>query len=158
VRSLRESISTDRIKDKWPNGVLLHGTSHKFDTFRRGGHEAIYFSDPNRRPSQKTQAEAIAEGPFGGWLVSVRLKKGKIFNPYDDPVAEEIRSKYATSPMTDKGDKRIHYVDAPDIIRAASKLGYNVFEFFEPSVIGVSTAVTDPSLIKVLKWYKIERK
>jgi GNAT superfamily N-acetyltransferase len=144
-----------REANTWPPGVFLHGTSERFDRFRPGRHHAIYLSQPKGR---KTQAEYISEGPRGGWLaeVAVDFQKGKIFNPYQDPLAEEIRLRVMGS-NPDPTDKRIPYEEAPDIIREASPYGYTIFRFYERSVRDESIAVMDLSLLKILRWHKVDR-
>jgi hypothetical protein len=122
----------------------LHGTSAEFTEFKPGGHGAIYFSDARRFPGRKTQAEHIAEGPFGGRLVRANIEGGKLFDPYNDPQAAAILAEVAPGKS-----KMIDYTDAPAVIREAQKYGYNRFNFHEPSVQGPSHAVTDPSLIKI---------
>lgn len=138
----------------WTPGTFLHGTDQRFDRFRPGAHKAIYFSPTNA--GRKTQAEYISEGPLGGWLAEVRIAPGKPFDPYMDPVADEIRRRVSEWGDRER-DKRIPYDDAPAIIKAAEPLGYNRFTFYEDSVGGSSIAVTDPSLIHIVKWHQISR-
>lgn len=73
----------------------LHGTSAEFEQFKPGGHGAIYFSDMRDRRGATTQAEHIAGGPFGGRLVRAQIKGGKVFDPWNDPVARAIGEKFS---------------------------------------------------------------
>jgi len=142
---------------KWPAGIYLHGAKRKFDRFRFGPHGVAYFSDPASRPGMKTQAEHIAEGPFGGWLAEVRIKKGKEFNPYRDPVAEEILRRYVPEPPRNPGNKRLPYEAMPEILQDpdTKRHGYTWFKVWEPSVHDYSFAVADPSMIEIVRWHRV---
>ncbi len=148
----------------WPEGIYLHGTDKKFARFKPGPHTAIYFSDPNAigQRGRRTQAEAIAEGPFGGWLAEVHIRGGKLFDPYNDPRAARIFDEVRDG---DTGfgwgyeleDKRLSYTAMPEMVEAATPYGYTVFEVYEPAVQGSSIAVTDPSLLEIVGWHKVPR-
>ena len=158
----RKDLLNDRADESvsWPEGVYLHGTDQRFDAFKlnaRGyGHDAVYFSDANH-PYSKRQALAVAKR--NGWLVAVRLKPGKHFNPYTDPVADRIRQEHARDSIREFGPegKRIAYEDAARVIAAAKPHGYNRFSFYERSVQANSEAVTDPRMIEILQWYRVGR-
>ena len=151
--------------------LYLHGTAHgPFKTFRlsrdaaftvptaRGwGHGVLYFSSPDRSPGRKTQAEHIGEGPFGGWIASVHLGNGKLFDPLNDPEAAAILQRFQRH--RPQGPSRecwwiIEYTEAPEIVGAAIEHGYNRFEIYEPSVQGWSTAIADTDLIEIVAWHR----
>jgi hypothetical protein len=144
-----------RSEDDYAPGVFLHGTSSEFEQFKVGGHGLTYFSEASER-GRTTQAEHIAGGPFGGWLLSVRIKKGKLFDPYNDPIAKSIVERLGVAHRG--GMLWPDYVDAPAVVNAAKPLGYNRFRFYEASVQGFSEAVSDPSLIEVIERRKVSRR
>lgn len=149
------TLTTEQRQELVDQGLVLHGTSGDFAEFKQGGHKAIYFSDPSENVTRKTQAEHIAGGPFGGYLLAVRLEGDnfKEFNPYSDPQAFEILKK-----VTGKDSKRIDYTDMPEIVEAAEKYGYNKYRVYEPAIQGYSIAITDPSAAKIVKrWRKAEK-
>lgn len=133
-------------------GDWLHGSDKVFDEFKvmPGRNPALFFS-PVSDVSRKTQAEHIAEGPFGGQLYSVGIDNGKKFDPLNDPQAAELYKK--TFPNRDVRQWVEYpdiYIDSP-LIQAMNKHGYNRVRVHEPSVQGFSEAVIDPALIKILE-------
>jgi hypothetical protein len=139
-------------------GTLLHGTASEFAEFDAGktGHGLTYLSEVTA--GRKTQAEYIAEGPFGGNLLEVELDESrmKLFDPYNDPAAAELIAGL-TDPYN-PGSKAVPYENAPDLVKRAAPLGYNVFEFIESSVQGKSVAVADPTLLRIKSRMKSGRK
>jgi hypothetical protein len=144
-----------KVARRWPSGTYLHGAPKKFDRLLPNVYGAIFFSDPTRFRGRKTQAEVYAELKEG-WVAEVQLKPGKFFNPWDDPVADQIRQDHAKASIRSGGptDKTIVYQDSPAIIKAATPLGYNRFEFYESAFRTYSEVVTDPSLVKIVRWHK----
>ncbi len=145
----------------WTPGIMLHGGEHKFDHFdlskARGGPGAgsVFLSDPHEhRQSKLTQAEAIAHGPFGGWLAEVKVNWPRVieFNPAADIKAAEIVERVLP------GDKRalhglIHYQHQQELFPAMTAAGYNAVRIEEPSIRGYSWAFTDPSLLDIVRWH-----
>ena len=130
--------------------ALLHGTSAEFSSFRPGPHGAIYLSAPEA--GRKTQAEHIAGGPFGGRMVTAKLKPTvKKFDPYNDPQARAIAEAVRENVRGHWQGLVPHYVDMPELVKAAEPYGYNVFTVYEPAVQGRSIAVTDPALLDVIE-------
>jgi hypothetical protein len=126
-------------------GTFLHASSADFDEFKVGASGVVFLSEA--QGDRKTQAEHISEGPFGGYLYAVKLKKGKLLDPYADPEAHALIESLRTSAGLGRWP---HYVDAYDIIKAAKAKGYNRFRFYEDSVKSLSDAVTDPKMIKII--------
>jgi len=154
---------------KWDDGILLHGTDKKFDRFKAGaywrghseeGHGLIYFSDPNRRPGRKTQAEHIAEAR--GWLAVVRFDeaRSKPFQPTIDDQAADIVREAAKHEWVQASNERLRqalgnhipYEWAFIIAKLAIPKGYNTFKFWEPSVHEYSIAISDPDLVEIVEW------
>jgi hypothetical protein len=141
----------DSTKDE---AEFLHGTSAEFDEFKNGPHGLIYFSEASTH--RKTQAEHIAGGPFGGYLLKVRLKKGKYFDPYNDPEAADIIKKFYPK-RTASDMKYPHYEDMPDLLKLTKPRGYTRYRVYEPAVQGFSMAVSDPSMVKIVSRTKVKR-
>lgn len=152
----------DATPGEYPEGVLLHGSAYLFDAFKHdphgwGGHGLIYFSDPAESCffRRRTQAEAIAER--GGYLYEVRLRGGREFNPYTDPIARRIAEPLSLGANNGTpGDLRIPYENAPDLVQAAVPLGYQIFPIYESAVRCSSVAVSDPRLIQILNVRRVK--
>lgn len=134
---------------KWIES-FLHGSDKLFSSFRRGGHGAIYFSDPQDFVGRgKIQAYAYAK-PY---LYTVEIVGGKRFDPLNDEKAMEIFKSCLEEKVWDYKNKirfgRLDYQDAYLVIPEAEKHGYNLFRVYEVSVQNWSLAVTDPNLIKI---------
>ena len=86
-------------------------------------------------------------------MVEARIREGaKRFDPYNDPVAQRIAEEVKARVQGQFWMGRTpNHVDMPEVLKAAQPHGYNVFNVYEPAVQGKSIAVTDPSLIEVLK-------
>jgi hypothetical protein len=143
------------------NGMMpmfegLHGSSQLFDKFKPEGllgkgHGVTYFSKPGR--VAKTQAEHIAEGPFGGYLYKTDIdeNKLKLFDILNDPKAKSIMEKHE---LPIKG-----WVEYPDMYKVAPdaiKEGYSLFRVWEPSVHDYSYAVSNPDAIKILERKRVK--
>lgn len=154
-RALREAT----LPKKWPRDVYLHGSPKKTLFRKPDAGNAIFFSDPNdhRRRGPMTQAEYYARASHRGWLAAVKLKPGKFFDTFSDPVAKKIRQEHAPlSVRSWPNGGSVDWRDAAKVLKAAKPHGYNHFEFFESQSFGYSEAVTDPTLIDVIEWYKVE--
>lgn len=138
------------LQTRAPADTALHGSSAAFDAFQLmpGRNPALFFSLVDQY-GRKTQAEHIAEGPFGGLLYKVELEKGKRFDPYNDPEAARIFKEL----FPQREVKQIEYpdihVDSP-LIQAMREHGYNRVRVYEPSVHGFSEAITDPSMARIV--------
>lgn len=149
-----------------PMGLLgitkaLHGSAADFDKFaiQPDRNPALFFSVPEKgndaaiaagwRP-RKTQAEYIAEGPFGGLLYEAEIADGKVFDPLNDAKAKSIYKRL----FPDRDVRQ--WVEYPDIyvgsplVKALTESGYNRVRVYEPAVQGFSEAVFDPSLVTIL--------
>lgn len=150
IKAIKGSGSGAKAAAEAAEDLLLHGTSAEFSAFRQGPHGAIYLSAPEM--GRKTQAEHIAGGPFGGRMVTAKLKSGvKKFDPYNDPQARAIAEAVRENVRGHWQGLVPHYVDMPELVKAAEPYGYNVFTVYEPAVQGRSIAVTDPALVDVLE-------
>lgn len=144
-----EAVEVEQVVQPRPApDVALHGSNAVFDQFQLmpGRNPALFFSIENGR---KTQAEHIADGPFGGQLYRVEIERGKRFDPYNDPEAARIFREL----FPQREVKQIEYpdihVDSP-LIQAMREHGYNRVRVYEPSVHGFSEAITDPSLARIV--------
>lgn len=131
------------------DGLYLHGSSAEFNSFRPGGHGAVYLS-PSPVAGRKSQAEHIAGGPFGGRLYSVAVDESKLkrFDPLNDPLARQILESAAPNRSMNGW---VNYVDMPDVVQAAGRHGYNDFTVWEPSVQGTSRAITDMDALRIIQ-------
>jgi hypothetical protein len=159
----RQKYGSRTAKRTWPKGIYLHGSKRKFDRFKVGPHGLIYLSNPNDpRVRGKTQAEHIADGPFGNYLAEVKFNESgaKWFRPWMDEQAADVVRQVVRDAGHSVSDSKlesmiggvIHYEWAPEIVPLAKPLGYNTFKFYEPAVHGSSIAVADPSLLKITSW------
>lgn len=138
------------------NSAYLHGSSESFDELKlmpqRGN--AIYLSPIKKDRGgafvpNKTQAEHIASGPFGGHLYAVSADQSKlrVFNPLNDAEARAVYER--AFPGRDVTDL-VPYWDMPDLVPLARERGFNAFRVYEPAVQGESLAVSDPSALRVI--------
>ena len=141
--------------------VYFHGTTPEFTGFetpslRDYGHGVIYFS--KIKENGKTQAEYIAEGPFGGKLIRAKIDFGilKRFDPRNDIRSAEImreiglKENFTTNEKEQVFTDYVEYPDMGDIAPAAIKEGYSLFRVREPSVQGFSYAVADENAIEII--------
>ena len=133
-----------------PPTVALHGSDANFTEFQvmPGRNPALFFSEVVEG-GRKTQAEHIASGPFGGMLYRVEIDAGKKFNPYDDPVAAQIFAELFPGRATKTVEYTDIFIDSP-LVTAMKENGYNRVRVYEPSVQGMSEAVLDPSLVRII--------
>ena len=146
--------------------TYLHGTGQKFNEFKLNalgwGHGVIYFSKKEDfSVLGKSQAEYYVKQ--GGQLIEAKLDQSRLkrFNPYRDPEAAAVMDKLKEAGKIDdsrhdyssglKWSDFVEYPDMPPIVEEANKSGYNYFRVREPSVQNFSWAVTDPSLIRIVK-------
>jgi hypothetical protein len=100
----------------------LHGTDADIKAFDPGQAKATYVSLPHLRPSAKTQAQHIADGPFGGALYDLQV------NP---------------------GTQSTHLVQWPDMPKAMEDAPwFDTYRVYEPSVSNESLAIPEPSRIR----------
>jgi len=146
-------LSLDEGKELKEKGYLLHGSNKEFSEFKRLNTDALYFSSPDG--FRTTQAEAIADGPFGGYLyaVSVDKNKQKVFDPYADEKALKLYEDFYANREKFGPPKTLEYVDMQEFLPIAEKHGYNTFRVYEPAQRGFSVAISDPSIIKIEKVY-----
>lgn len=156
-KQTKSTIKTNvEIPKTWPSDVFLHGSKVLFlDGFdiSKAYHGVLYFSKPKHR---KTQAEYIAEGPFGRYLYVVKLILDHIFDPMRDPKAQKILDTLDLYRRLHDPKWRMYYQDAPEIIQTAKKYGYKTFMFWEPAVQDYSYGVTDDAQIKIIDIYDVK--
>jgi len=154
-------------KEEYNKNKFLHGTGEQFEEFKIGakgyGHGVLYFSEGTpSRPGAKIQAEAIANGPFGGRLITAEIDtaKSKRFDPMNDPKAAAIMKEAGVEPSFKRNDGTttyVDYVEYPDMGVVAPKAieaGYQLFRVHEPSVQGFSWAISDTSKINIVQTHK----
>ena len=159
LAAAREALGDVGIGLVWARGadadhrLLLHGTDRPFKTFHYW--QSVHLSDPVRSPDRKTQAEYVGEGPFGGWLATVRLMgKPKKFDPLNDP---EAASVLCSTLGRQRGQERwwlVDYTDGLALLEPLRKGGWQFLEVHEPAVQGWSELFLDPGLLRVVRWYR----
>jgi len=139
-----------------------HGTNASFTEFRKvdpSKGEAVYLSE-------KGQKKAGAISSRGGKLMDISIDESKVktFDPRQsdnkeingivqeaiDKVHGKDRFRYDPSAPIERGNviNKVDDVLQSNVIRIASKKGYNDFRFYEPSTREYSRAITDSSILK----------
>jgi hypothetical protein len=149
------SLSDNEKKALVKNGYFLHGTNNEFINFREINPNAgaIFLSEP--LIGHKSQAEAIAGGPFGGKLIAVEIENQKHFDPFNDEKAKEIYYDFYPDGKPQWAMKgTVDYNDVPAFSKLIVENGYNTFTVYEPAAYSrKSLAVTDFSILKIKNIY-----